>query len=353
MKKEWNLNWLIRITTILLLFLCGYLFLKLAPIWEPVLALLLTIAVPVLTAALITYLLHPIVEKIHEEGLPRALAILIIYFLFFGGIGYAAFKGTPYAIKQTQELADNLPQLVETYRVWINELYRSTSNFPPAFQTRIDETLHSVEVYVNEMLNAVLEIFKKLIGSLFLLFITPFLVFYFLKDFEDIKKAVWYITPKKWRTPGKQLLNEIDESLGNYIRGQFLVISALVVLGIIGFWIIGMPYPILLGVIVGITDLIPYFGPIIGAFPALVIAMTVSMKMLIYVVGLILILQFIESNILSPYIVGRSLHIHPVIIIFGLLIGGEVGGIPGLILAVPILAVLKVVIKHVAFTAKR
>ena len=108
-----------------------------------------------------------------------------------------------------------------------------------------------------------------------------------------------------------------------------------------------MKYPLLLGIIIGITDIIPYFGPILGAIPALMIAATVSTSLLIKAGITIAILQFVESNILSPYIVGKSLRMHPVIIMLALLVGGEVAGIVGLLISVPVLAVIRTVIVHV------
>lgn len=108
-----------------------------------------------------------------------------------------------------------------------------------------------------------------------------------------------------------------------------------------------MKYPLLLGIIIGVTDIIPYFGPILGAIPALMIAATVSTSLLIKAGITIAILQFVESNILSPYIVGKSLRMHPVIIMLALLVGGEVAGIVGLLISVPVLAVIRTVIVHV------
>jgi predicted PurR-regulated permease PerM len=112
------------------------------------------------------------------------------------------------------------------------------------------------------------------------------------------------------------------------------------------FWFFHLRYPLLLGFLVGITDVIPYFGPIIGAIPAVIIAATISVKMVLISVVIIIILQFLEGNILSPYIMGKSLHMHPLIIIAAITAGGEIGGVIGLILAVPVLVVLRVGIVH-------
>ena len=119
-----------------------------------------------------------------------------------------------------------------------------------------------------------------------------------------------------------------------------------VLLGLIAgvsFWLFGLPYPLIL-VAIGITNVIPYFGPFIGAVPSLLLSLAISAKAVIIVIVTIFILQFIEGNILSPLIVGRSLRMHPVVIMLALLAGGELAGIPGMILAVPAAAVLKVTI---------
>ncbi len=104
--------------------------------------------------------------------------------------------------------------------------------------------------------------------------------------------------------------------------------------------------PLVLGVIAGITNIIPYFGPLIGAVPALVVAVTLSVKTLIITIAAIVFIQLIEGNLLSPYIMGRSIHTHPLLIIFALLAGGELAGIAGMVLAVPVLTCVKVVIEE-------
>lgn len=115
----------------------------------------------------------------------------------------------------------------------------------------------------------------------------------------------------------------------------------------LALWLAGMPYPIILGIIIAITDIIPYFGPILGAVPVIFIAFTISVKMVLIVAGIMLVLQFIEGNILGPLIVGKSLHIHPALIIMAPLAGGEIGGVAGLILAVPVFSIMKVIIVHI------
>jgi predicted PurR-regulated permease PerM len=136
-------------------------------------------------------------------------------------------------------------------------------------------------------------------------------------------------------------------ALGSYIRGQFIVSLCIGVLAYIGYLIIGMPYPLLMAGFVSLFDIIPYLGPFFGALPALIVASTISWKMVMLVVIVNTLCQSMESNVLSPQVVGRSMHMHPLTIIFVLLVGGELAGVVGMILAVPFYAAMKVVVQHV------
>src|SRR5699024_8782775 len=105
---------------------------------------------------------------------------------------------------------------------------------------------------------------------------------------------------------------------------------------------------LVLSIIMGLTNVIPYFGPIIGAIPAVLITLTISKKLVLFVILAVFIVQIIENNFLSPYIVGKSIRIHPVLIIFALLLGGELGGVVGMIFAVPLLTIGNVIFKHIS-----
>jgi predicted PurR-regulated permease PerM len=339
-------KWLLRLGTLLLVMVILYVFMKLSPLWQPVLRIIFTISIPFFISIFITYLLHPVVEYTHNRGMPRPIAILLIYLLFFSGIGLTLYKGIPVIIEQLRDLSENFPLLAETYSGWIKQIHTSTSRWPDGIHDKVDQTFGEFEGMLSNLLARVVAGLKGLLNSFFILIVIPFIVFYLLKDYDQVKKAVWYLTPRKWREPGMVFLKDVDLSLGSYIRGQLMVCLIIGILATFSLWLAGMKYPLVLGVIIGITNIIPYFGPIIGAFPAVVIAATISVKMVFIVIIIIFSLQFIEGNILSPLVVGKSLHIHPVFIIMALLIGGEIAGIVGMILAVPIFAVLKVTLAH-------
>ncbi|WP_416827410.1 AI-2E family transporter [Ectobacillus polymachus] len=344
--KDIKMIWIYRLAFILLLFLCLFVFWKLRPMWQPILSIVKLVLIPFLVAFFIAYLLHPLIEKLHKNGVPRTLAILLIYLLFFGGIGYGVYKGTPIAIAQLQDMNRNFPQFITMYENFSDHVEEKTENFPTFVHDKLKQVIVTIEERVQSALNSLISTARTILDSLLIIVLVPFIVFYLLKDYGEMYHIFWRLVPDKWREDGKKLAKEVDQSLGNYIRGQLFVCAVLAGVSAIAFWIIGMQYPLLLGIIIGVTDIIPYFGPILGAIPTIAIASTISTSMIIKASVALAILQFVESNILSPYIVGKSLRMHPVIIMFSLLVGGEVGGLVGLLLAVPILAIARTILVH-------
>ncbi|MFC0270106.1 AI-2E family transporter [Metabacillus herbersteinensis] len=345
--RDRQIKWILHILIFLLGLLSVYLFFKLQMLWDPFFIMFKAIFFPFLIAAFITYLLHPVIEKLHSTGVPRSLSIIIIYFLFFGAIGYGFYRGVPILIEQLRDLSESFPQLTETYNSWIEKIKNETNRWPDGIHERVDDLFARVENGLASLIERLINSLRGIFDYLIILAIIPFLVFYMLKDHDSIKKAAWYLTPRKWRSEAIQFLKEIDKSLGSYIRGQLLICLIIGTIAFLSLWFFKIKYPLIIGLLIGITNIIPYFGPIIGAFPAVIIAATMSTKTIIIVIIIIGSLQFLEGNILGPLIVGKSIHMHPIVIMFALLAGGEIGGIFGLMLAVPILVILKVILIHV------
>ncbi|XXM73637.1 AI-2E family transporter [Lysinibacillus sphaericus] len=339
-------KWLYRLSIALVCAVFLYILFLLRPVWHPVLEVVILSLLPFAVGGFIAYLLHPLVEKLHEAGIHRGIAIMLIYIFFFGGLGYALYKGTPVIIHQLKDLSENAPMFTSQYQKWLNYIQSKTSTWPDGIQSQLDDRIEGMEAWLTGLVAAAVAILLKLMNSLLIVAIVPFVSFYLLKDITKVKKFFWELTPVRWRESALRFSRDVDESLGGYIRGQLFVCLVIGGMSAAVLWFMGMKYPLILGVIMGITNVIPYFGPIIGAVPAILVASTISLKMILYVVILVLVLQFLEGNILSPLIVGKSLHMHPLFIMGALIIGGEVGGILGMIVAVPVLAVLKVAFIH-------
>jgi predicted PurR-regulated permease PerM len=339
-------NFLYWIITGIFVFLFIYLLVKLFPYYKAFFSFLWHLTAPFLIACIIAYLLYPIVQKIHQYNIPRSIAILFIYLFFFGGVGYLIYRVYPAAVAQLRDLDEYLPQLVAMYQDIIYQLYASTSFLPETVHDKIDETIRSIELSIDTLIGQLIGGVTKIIDFIVIITVIPVLVFYFLKDYEKIKGYVKNSLPKKYRKSSSNLVHAIDEGLGGYIRGQLLVCLFVAITSYITFQFLGLKYALLLAIFMGLMNIIPYFGPIIGAVPAVLIALTISGKMVLFVLIGVFVIQLIESNLLSPYIVGRSIRIHPVAIIFALLLGGKLGGVLGMVLAVPTLTILRVIIKH-------
>lgn len=348
MENKLKLKWLYLACAVLLTLLAVYVLYLLSPVLSPVLRGIAVSLMPFLLGGFIAYLLHPLVEKMTEQGVSRTMAILLIYILFFGIMGIGLFRGIPLFIEQLRELSQSAPELSKMYEEKVVALEAETLTWPDGVQEKIHNRIIGFEHWLSGLVEAFMNILMKMVNFLLVLAVVPFISFYLLKDIHRVKKAAWTFTPRKWRTRALRFVRELDSSLGGYIRGQLLVCLVIGTAAALLFTFIGLKYAILLGLIIGITNVIPYFGPIIGAVPAVFVALTMSGKMALYTAIIMLALQFIEGNVLSPWIVGKSVHLHPLFIIGALLLGGEAGGVVGLIVAVPVLIVFKA-----AFMAER
>ncbi|GAB2554787.1 AI-2E family transporter [Gracilibacillus alcaliphilus] len=321
-----------------------YLIYILFPFYRMILVLFLQVLAPFFIAALIAYLLHPVVKYIQTFRIPRPIAIIVIYLLFFAVVGIGTYISLPILIKQTQELGQNLPVYVEAYRSFIYDIYLQTSFLPEGFHDKLDQFLADMEEGIGKRITGLLMNIPMLFDVVIMIVLIPVLAFYFLKDYQTLQKGVLRVIPAKYRGFMKKLGNEIEESLGQYIRGQIFVCF---LVGLASFLLLkwaGMSYAAVLAMIMGFTNFIPYFGPIIGAIPAILIAFTISTEMILYVLGIVIIIQLLESNLLSPFIVGKSIRIHPVYLMLTLFFLAKATGIIGVILAIPLLAVAKVAV---------
>lgn len=322
-----------------------YLLLLVKPIIVHVYAFLKAIFAPFLIAMIISYVLNPIVSLLHERKVPRTVAVLLIYAVFCASLAVILINAIPMFMEQLQELNHHMPDLTMRAHSLVNDLNNS-SYLPESFRGSINNSLYKLEKIASEAVFSFINNIGAMLNVVFIAFIIPFLAFYILKDFEVFERTILTYVPKPHRKHAVRMLKDIDAALGSYIRGQFLVCVIVGGLAYLGYWIIGIPYPLLLASIVAITNIIPYLGPFFGAAPALVVASTISFKMMLLVVLINTLCQILEGNVISPQVVGRTLHMHPLSIIFVLLVGGELAGIVGMILAVPIFAAAKVVAQH-------
>lgn len=341
------LNILYVLMIIIFLLISLWLIVKLYPFYQLVFKFLWQISLPFLIALLIAYLIYPLIQWLNRYQIPKALAVVIIFLLFFLTVGILIYRGYPAMISQLNDLNEQLPEMIKMYESFIVSIYESTALFPDGFHEQLDQLITNIEARIEQFLAQLLQSTMKIFDLFIVITLIPVLVFYFLKDYHLIKRFVKKIIPSQYVAKIKYITKSLDQTLGKYIRAQIFISTLLTLMTYLPFHLFGLQYPLLLAIIIGITNIIPYFGPIIGAIPAVLVALSDSYQLIIVVVVTVIILQVIEGNFLSPYIVGKSINVHPIIIILILLIGSKLGGILGMILAVPILAVFKAIFMHI------
>jgi predicted PurR-regulated permease PerM len=321
-----------------------YMLILINPILIGIYRFLSAVLTPFIVAMIVSYILNPVVNMLNWRKVPRTAAVLLIYAVFITSLTVVLMNFIPIFMKQLNELNEHLPQVTMKAQNWLQNLNDSV---PDSVREGIRESLKKIEQSITEQIAAFISRIDSTINVIFMILTVPFLAFYMLKDIQLIEKTALAIVPSSRRKHVVKLFVDIDRALGNYIRGQLLVCVIVGVLAYIGYWIIGLPYPILFASVAAVFNIIPYIGPYFGAAPAILMGATISMRMVLLVIVVNWIVQTVESNFISPQIVGKTLHIHPLMIIFALLAGGYLAGIIGLILAVPFVAVAKVILQHV------
>ena len=178
------------------------------------------------------------------------------------------------------------------------------------------------------------------------LILGPILAFYFARDKDQIRRKVMSWIPARSREEVSNLIGEIDAVVGGFVRGQLLVAMIMAVMISVGLWLAGIDSPFLIGTAAGILDLIPYFGPLLGAIPALMIGVLKSPLHILYVAAVFAAANQIETAVLSPRIVSGYVGLHPLVVIFSLLAGAYIWGLLGMIVAVPLAGILRVLLRY-------
>ncbi|SDN54709.1 Predicted PurR-regulated permease PerM [Paenibacillus sp. yr247] len=346
MERFWKNRWFVGLVYTLLALSILYMLLQIKPILFNLFTFIKAILTPFFIAVIISYILNPIVNVLNQRKVPRTIAVLLIYSVFISSLTVIIMNMTPMFITQIAELNEHMPQMAMRAQSLVDG-FNQNQLLPESVRSGFNHSLTKLENSISMAISNYMNQIGNTINMLFIAFIVPFVAFYILKDFQIIEKTALAIVPREHRKKTIKLLVDIDTALGNYIRGQLLVCLIIGGLAYLGYWLVGMPYALLLASVVAIFNIIPYLGPFFGAAPAIIMASTISLKMVLFVALVNLSVQILEGNVISPQVVGRSLHMHPLFIIFALLVGGEVAGIVGLILAVPFFAVLKVIIQHV------
>ncbi|MCT4777653.1 MULTISPECIES: AI-2E family transporter [Exiguobacterium] len=327
-------------------------------VFEPIQVILALVTVPLIIAGLFYYFLVGIVdflEKRMEGKRPLAVGItlgglVLVFTLVFSILG-------PVLAEQVTSLVNAMPSIAKELQVQAFAVRDSLmqNEFLSRFIAENDDMFtdftNNVTSYLGDVFGNIASSFGRLVGfitsAVITIVVIPFMLLYMLLDGKRLPDSIVKLLPSSYETETRKILHDMHTTVKNYVHAQLIVAFFVGITSLIGLWIIGIDYAILLALFMMVTNIIPYVGPFLGAAPAVVVAFIQDPIKVLWVIVVIIIVQQIESNVISPLIQGKSLKVHPLTIIIVLLVAGNLAGIIGMLIAVPFYAVAKVVVKNI------
>ena len=358
LKKSSLMFWSLEILIVVgIIVLCN----KVSFVFSPIAIFISTIFVPIILAGFLFYMLNPIVKLIMKiklgptKHVSRTWAVVLVFLMLAGVIVIIAVSFLPKLAEQVTTLLSHVPEAANAvkhvFQHWLNQL----NNQQFVKELDLDSINKKLEKNVTNFSNGIFKGFTSGVGSfvstaanvVVVIITTPVILFYMLKDGYKLAPNIKKMLPAKSRDQIMELLGKMSDTLSKYIGGQMIECLFVGTFTAIGYFIIGLDYALLLGFIAGICNIIPYLGPYIGIFPALLVSLsTGSWTSVIYNIIVVIVVQQIDGNFVYPNVIGKSLQIHPLTIIIILLEAGNIAGLPGMILAIPLYAVVKVIVTY-------
>ncbi|WP_076459665.1 AI-2E family transporter [Limosilactobacillus caccae] len=349
--SHWLFWPLLLLTVATLIWMCT----KIQFIFQPFFTFISVVFVPLIISGFLYYMLNPVLKLFMKlrigkfqmnKGIASLLIVLLLILIVIGGLSLLI----PPVVKEISLLVTHLPQTVTGLQKLINDTVQDTFLRNVDLNTYYRQFDHQLASYAQKILKGLSSRVGDIIGmvtNITVVTITvPVMLFYMLKDGSKLSPSI-----QKWLSPHhakevNELLAKMNGTLSSYISGQIIECLFVGVFTSVGYLIIGQPLALVLGIVAGLTNIIPYIGPYIGIAPALFVALTMAPEKIIWVIVVVLIVQQIDGNIVYPNIIGKTLQIHPLTIIMLLLAAGHIAGIGGMILCIPFYAVIKTVCEY-------
>lgn len=309
------------------------------------------ILLPFLLAVPLTYIVKPLSKKLEKRKIPCGVSILLVYLFFILALAAACIFFFPELINNTRELLVTLPDIMKKYEQILNGFLSSiqTSEWSDDIKEMIFREVQNGIVLAQDysalMLKKAMDMFFDTLSLIVNLTISMIVAYYFIKDASQFKALAHSLVPRRWRNGATDLGIEINGILSGFIQGQLLTALIVAAMESAGLMLVQVKYPLVLGMIGGLANIIPYFGPYIGLIPALAVALIQSPLKVLWVVLVFLVVQQIDNSFISPKIIEGKLGLHPVATILAVLVGGEFFGILGMLIAVPVMAIIRVLVR--------
>jgi predicted PurR-regulated permease PerM len=306
---------------------------------------------PFFTAYAFAWVFKPIPDILQGWGI-RKLWSVALTFLFLFLVTYLVFNAfIPVLLDQIISFVDNIPSMFKGIEKWSIDLIKRANELN--LDINVDDYTTSIQSYFEELpavitsgVTGVFSIVTSVSAFIYNIVFILTLGFYIMIDMERFNSLMHRLIPKKQRQEVLEVLVEISISVRGYVN-SFSVISVIVfTLCLVGFSIVGLPSAMVLALIIGITNIVPYIGPIVGGIPAIIVALTMGWDKAIIVLIIVVVVQQFDSLVLKPLLMGKQTRLHPLLILLGLLLFGKLWGITGFIIAAPVVSTIKIVLVH-------
>ena len=358
-RLSWFFKWFLNNQAVtfflvtLLVLLTIFVFTKVSFLLRPIGSFIEILLLPMLLTGLLYYLLNPIVDWLEKYKISRTAAISVLFVL----IGLLLVWGLAVAIPSIQEqvtsFAQNLPSNIQKIESHVTTLLENEQfeQLRPTALEMLNKVNDQIISYAQKFSSSAVNWASSLISTasqiIVAILIMPFILFYLLRDGQQLNAHVTQYLPTKWRSSVSKVLTDVNAQLSNYVRGQVTVAIIVALMFSVMFSLIGLSYPVTLGVMAGFLNLIPYLGSFLAMIPAVILGLIAGPVMLIKVLIVFMVEQTIEGRFVTPLIIGSSLSIHPITILFVLLTAGQMYGVLGVLLGIPIYASIKVLVKAI------
>jgi predicted PurR-regulated permease PerM len=320
------------------------------------------VVVQLLLAIIVSAGMTPIVDRLapaidpkpraltRRRSAPRALIVVGLYVLLVVTIALLAAILVPPTVTQVEELVNNLPRYADAFQEWVKGLPAKYPFLPAGLGDGLPQQLEGGAAQLAGFLSQALVVFRLLLsvlgGALNFIFVL-FLALYLTADADRVRRWTVNWLPPDRRSQVDEVLGHIGVKLGGWVRGQLLLSGIIGGITLVGLLILGVPYAVLLSLVAAVGEAVPMVGPIFSAVPAVIIAFFVSPWLGVLTILLYIVIQQVENAVVVPKVMERAVSLHPLAVMLALLIGGELYGVSGAILSVPVAAAVSVVLAEV------
>ncbi len=303
------------------------------------------IVIMLLLALMLSALIEPAVSWLHRRKIPRPLGVITIYVILFSILSTSLILIIPPFVSQFHELLNNFSGAAGNVSEQVNRLIAFGEQY--GIQESINASIDQLREQAGSLLTGLFATVTGIIGGVAAFFIVLVLAFYIVVEEDAWKRIFRRLSPDEYQPYLTQLFNKMQEKIGQWLRGQLLLMIVIAVCAYLGLTILGVPYALVLALLAGLLEVIPYAGPTLSAIPAIVIAFGESPVKAVMVLLLYIIIQQVENHILIPKVMQKVTGLNPIVSIVALLIGFKLGGIAGAALAIPVATMTSVFVYDV------